>query len=65
MENTRTSTQMLQLVNNRNAIESRLQSLSDSGLWSENEISDLSSTWNIELDNVNLQINANSFKYEN
>lgn len=56
MGNTRQSPEVVQLLNDRNAIKARLGLLPESDLWSQNEKFDLESSWNDELAEVELQL---------
>lgn len=56
MANTRQSPEVVQLLNDRNAIKARLGLLPESDLWSPTEKFDLESSWQDELEEVELQL---------
>lgn len=56
MGNTRKSPEMVQLLNDRNAIKARLGLLPDSDLWTPTEKFDLENSWQDELAEVELQL---------
>lgn len=56
MGNTRKSPEMVQLLNDRNAIKARLGLLPDSDLWTPTEKIDLETSWQDELAEVELQL---------